>query len=143
MYQINPLDKYSILEFLEIQEKGAEALCTKWLPKKIALYFAKKEYYKLMDSYLNEIGLPDNYKSYLHWQQEYASCMYEVMSGQIDMKVNALYALNMAEKALPQSDNNTHIEETAIVLSKHLGFKINLKNTTIRQFYSMIKQYGN
>ena len=143
MYQINPLDKYSILEFLEIQEKGADVLCNRWLPKRIALYFAQKEYYKLMDAYLNEIGLPQNYLSYLHWQQEYASCMYEVMNGQIDMKVNALFALNMAEKALPQSDNNTHIEETAIVLSKHLGFKIDLKNTTIRQFYSMIKQYGN
>ena len=141
MYHNNPLDKYSILEFLEIQEKGEVVLRKKWLPSFIARIFAIKEYYRLMDCYLNEIGLPTHYKEYLSWQQEYAYCMLEVMNGAIDMKVNAIHALNMAEKAMPTNEKKSpHLIITAILL-KQIGIKVDLKNTTVREFYAILDYY--
>lgn len=139
----NPLDTYTMSQFLDVQDGDRECLRPSWwkfAPKRFWKNKEAAEYYRLMDAYIREIGLPPRFKGYLDSIKEYAYWLTMVYAGETDCKVNAQVALLEAE-ALMQ-DAGGHIMSTFVDISKRMGYRVDPKSVTIREFYIMIQDNG-
>lgn len=95
-------------------------------------------YQRIFDEYINTFGLPDGYSRYLELMKK-AVKLYNnsYNEGKRYLLIKARIAESEAEREI--SVEGEKIEVIAARISKYLGFQLNLKTTSIAQFYSYIE----
>lgn len=98
---------------------------------------AKESWIKIFDEYINEFGLPKNYERYLKLMIK--SCELQT-SAYVDNKRHLLVNARLKEAdALRQlSGIPESIYKTTAKIAKFMGMPIDIKTTTVAQYYSYI-----
>lgn len=92
-----------------------------------------------MNEYINVYGLPENYKDYLEKMKEAAEYYDQVYNGNMRWQlVRARIAEAEAQKII-STGGSEEIELTTARLSKYLGFRLNLQEMTVSEFFSYIE----
>ena len=100
---------------------------------------AKKAYERLMNEYINVYGLPENYKDYIEKMKEASEYYDQVYNENMRWQlVRARIAEAEAKKIISMGESEA-IELTTAKLSKYLGFRLNLQEMTVSEFYSYIE----
>lgn len=134
---IDNIDDCNILLFNDIMngKKEVSGLCVKG---KCKMKTARKCWSKIYDEYIETFGLPSDYINYLKTMIRANEFRIEVhVNGKIHKKPLIDIEEAQAKSFIGESSENISI--LAAKVSKILGFPINLKETSVRQFYGYLK----
>lgn len=102
----------------------------------------KEKYDHLYDQYLKRFGLTEEFERYMGLLQKKAlkQCDYV-----INKKRFTLTEIEIIDGKLERLNVNfgdgQSVQQTCIHLGKWLGYKVDLKETTVVEFYEIIKEY--
>jgi len=96
----------------------------------------------IMDEYIDYVGLSKSYLDYMRYEKKAA-----LLTCQAYLE-NKLYLLNFVAIAKQQAQDalGTHKEdfmESVGIVSKYQGYRVNPKEYTVKEFYSIIKLMSN
>ncbi len=101
------------------------------------------QYDKLYDQYLERFGLSDEFERYLEMIKKRALLQCEYVENKKRFKLTEIEIIDAKINRLDLNfGDGQSIEQTCIHLSKWLGYKINVKETTVVEYYEIIKEYG-
>ena len=98
---------------------------------------------KLYDQYLATYGLGEKFEKYLKLLQKKAmlQCDYVITRDRFKLNEIEVQQAKIDSMQMHFGDGQT-IQETLIYLSKWLGYKVDIKSTTVREYYDLIENYG-
>lgn len=101
------------------------------------------QYDKLYDQYLEKFGLSKEFERYMNLLQQRALLQCKYVSTNQRFKLTEIEIIDAKiERLNVNFGDGKSIETVCIHLSKWLGYKINLKETTVIEYYTIIQEYG-
>ena len=92
---------------------------------------------KIYNEYIEEFGIPENYKTYIFLQIEALNIYQKAYSE------NKKHLLTLAEvkdkESITYLSENVKLSETSAILSKYMGYRINPAEISVKEFMSYIK----
>jgi hypothetical protein len=102
----------------------------------------EKQWEIIFNEYINEFGLSENYKIHLMFLQDAINHYNNAYNkGQTHEITFAKIAELKAEELMKQGENKT-LGELSALIAKKMGFRINIKEISVREFYNYIKING-
>ena len=102
-----------------------------------------KQWVKLYDEYLKEFGLNEKYVKFLEAQTKRALLQAEYVISKNEFKKTEIEIQNAKMKSLEvYFGDGKDIEVILLWLSKFLGYKINTKETSVKEYFLMLEEYG-
>ena len=126
-----------IADFDVIQKSGDKSPLAKiWLPKWVLGWIWKR----IMDQYIKEIGIGAEYAQYLKAMRSYVKMLGKSFDRRSYL-INAMHYKQVAGGIAERMDKQagTDIYKLCAELSKHQGYRIDPKNTPVREFYALLK----
>lgn len=102
----------------------------------------KAEFDKIKDEYIDTFGINDNYKRILELKKEIVCLQIDVAMGDLFMENFLDIAKIELERLLKATDSNKP-SETTVRLSKHMGFQVNERTITVREYAEMVNVMQN
>lgn len=101
------------------------------------------QYDKLYDQYLARFGLSKQFERYMKLLQQKAKlqCLYVQTNKRFKLTEIEIVDAKIERLNVNFGDGKS-IETTCLHLSKWLGYKVNLKETTVVEYYTIIQEYG-
>ena len=94
---------------------------------------------KVYDSYIVEIGLGKDYNNLLELQTELAETQLTYVIENNRMIINRINALEVEIlEILSRKSEGGDMTSTLILISKWLGYKVDQRNTTVKELYKML-----
>ena len=102
-----------------------------------------KNWERLYNEYLASFGLNDRYKKYLEAQRKKAKLQAEYIIKKDNFKLTEIEIQNQRIKDLEvYFGDGEKIEVILTWLGMFLGFKLDKKNTTVTEYFTILEQYG-
>ena len=94
---------------------------------------------KVYDSYIVEIGLGKDYNNLLELKTELAETQLDYVIENNRMIINRINALEVEIlEILNRKSEGGDMTSTLIMISKWLGYKVDQRNTTVKELYKML-----
>lgn len=101
------------------------------------------QYDKLYDQYLVRFGLSKEFERYMNLLRKKAKLQCDYVQTNKRFKLTEIEIVDAKiERLNINFGDGKSIETTVLHLSKWLGFKVNLKETTVVEYYTIIQEYG-
>lgn len=101
------------------------------------------QYDKLYDQYLVRFGLSKEFERYMNLLRKKAQLQCDYVQTNKRFKLTEIEIVDAKiERLNINFGDGKSIETTVLHLSKWLGFKVNLKETTVVEYYTIIQEYG-
>lgn len=97
---------------------------------------------KIKDEYIDTFGINDNYKRILELKKDIVCLQIDVAMGDLFMENFLDIAKIELERLLKATDSNKP-SETTVRLSKHMGFQVNERTITVREYAEMVNVMQN
>lgn len=95
----------------------------------------------IYDTFLLEFGLGKDYERILDIRTEIALLQCEYVIEDNKFLLNRIKQLEIELKDLVDKPNQTDLDTTIIYIEKWMGFAIREKETTVRKFYKLLREY--
>lgn len=102
----------------------------------------KAAFDKIKDEYIDTFGINENYKRILELKKEIVCLEIDVAMGDLFMENFLDIAKMDLERLLKATDSNKP-SETTVRLSKHMGFQVNERTITVREYAEMVNVMQN
>lgn len=103
----------------------------------------EKTWVKLYDEYLKEFGLTKRYENYLKLIQKKAILQADFVIKNDKFTLTELEIIDYKIKEVEQYfGEGQSIEVILTWLGQFLGYKINQKETTVKEYYTILEEYG-
>jgi hypothetical protein len=98
---------------------------------------------RIFDDYIERFGLNDLYVRMLKKQQEKAILQLDYVETRDRFKLTLIEIAEMdLKKMMHNGGSKTGIQETLVVLSKWVGYRLNPKEITVSEYFNIRKRYG-
>jgi|TARA_R110000744_G_scaffold97622_1_gene188613 hypothetical protein len=102
-----------------------------------------KQWVKLYDEYLGHFGLNDRYEKYLEAQRKKALLQAEYIITKNNFKKTEIAIQEAKLKNLElYFGDGQDIEVILMYLGKFLGYKIQAKQTSVKEYFTLLEEYG-
>ena len=140
MNYYNHIDELPLYNWLKISE-GKIEYSRKEIDKgneKNDLIYSEK----LKDTYFEEFGLSNDLIRLIELQKELAEARLEWIITENNFIKNKISMLEIEiEDLLSNKNNDGEIDESIISLSKWIGYRIDVRVVTVKEFYKMVKLF--
>lgn len=140
MNYYNHIDELPLYNWLKISE-GKIEYSRKEIDKgneKNDLIYSEK----LKDTYFEEFGLSNDLIRLIELQKELAEARLEWIITENNFIKNKISMLEIEiEDLLSNKNNDGDIDESIISLSKWIGYRIDVRVVTVKEFYKMVKLF--
>lgn len=98
---------------------------------------------RLYDEYLSIFGLDDRYKKYIEAQKKRAILQSQYIISRDKFKLTEIDIQTQRIKDLEMYFGNGQKIETILTwLGKFLGYKVDQRNTTVTEYFTILEEYG-
>ncbi len=97
---------------------------------------------KIYDSYINHFGINALYKEYLAKAKKRAIAQLDYVATRKKIHFNIIRIMDVElEKLKTRMNQGVTTESVLVHLSKYMGFRQDTKKLTVKEYFSMIKEY--
>lgn len=97
----------------------------------------------IYNDYLKEFGLDKRYKKYLETKRKIAQLQADYIINKDRFKLTEIAIEEENLKGLEQNfGNGTSIEVILVWLGMYLGYRLDPKTTTVKEYFIILEQYG-